>query len=159
MKEELAAVVAANCKKEHEMQQKQSEALKRERGKRDRLVSVDNDHHLVALDNLRRKLDKEWHKIRFGLQKQLGAVQNELVQCELRQGRVAKRVKEKEEASLLQGLTLRDDLTVRACLLSLLELFYFIICIYLILFSLPLARRRSERWTYSNKRSETQIIK
>jgi hypothetical protein len=140
MKEELSAVVAANCKKEREMQQKHSEVLERERTKRDRIVSVDNDQHLLASDHLRHKLGKEWEKITSGLQKQLGAVQNELVQCELRQGRVAKRVKEKEETSLLLGLQLRNDLTVRACLLSLLELFYFMICIYIVLFSLPLAK-------------------
>lgn len=145
MKEELSAVVAANGKKEREMQLKHSDALERERAKRDRIVSVDNDQHLLALDLLRRKLDKEWEKITSGLQKQLGAVQNELVQCELRQGRVAKRVKEKEETDLLLGLHLRNDLTVRACLLSLLELFYFMICIYILLLSLPLAKVEKQK--------------
>jgi hypothetical protein len=67
---------------------------------------------LVALEHLRRKLDTEWQKNLSGLRKQLGAVQHEVVQSQMREGRTAKRVKEREEASNLQALSLLSELSV-----------------------------------------------
>ena len=112
MNQVLAAVVAATEKKECDAQKKHSDALDRERAKRDRLVSVQHDEHLVAVEHLRRKLDTEWQKNLSGLRKQLGAVQHEVVQSQMREGRTAKRVKEREEASNLQALSLLSELSV-----------------------------------------------
>ncbi len=112
MNQVLAAVVAATAKKEGDAQQKHSDALDRERAKRDRLVSVQHDERMLALEHLRRKLDNEWHTILSDLRKQLGAVQTELVQSQMREGRAAKRVRKREEASNLQALTVLNELSV-----------------------------------------------
>ncbi len=63
MKLEHAAVVAAKDKKEHDSQQRHSEALQREREKRDRGVAVQNEDHHLALGNLRRKLDRSGRQL------------------------------------------------------------------------------------------------
>ncbi len=64
--------MAAKDKRENDSQQRHSEALQRERDKRDRGVAIQNEQHLLALENLRRKFDREWHTVTGGLQKQLG---------------------------------------------------------------------------------------
>ncbi len=159
LKLDHAAVMAAKDRRENDSQQRHSEALVREREKRDRGVAVQNEHHSIALVNLRRKLDKEWRTITDDLQKKLGAVQLQVVKCELRQERGARHVQEKADAFSLQIMSLRNEVVVVACLQFMLEIFNFMICIFLPLFSLPLTRRRSIRWTNSSNRSETQIIK
>ncbi len=68
MKLEHAAIVAAKDKKDHDSQQRHSEALQREREKRDRGVAVQNEDHHLALGNLRRKLDREGQTISSRLQ-------------------------------------------------------------------------------------------
>ena len=151
--------MAAKDRRENDSQQRHSEALQREREKRDRGLAVQNEHHLIALGNLRRKLDREWHTVTGELQKQLGAVQLQVVQCELRQERAARHAKEKGEESSLHIMSLRNEILVEACLQFMLEIFNFMICFFLLLFSLHLARQRSIRWTNSSNRSETQIIK
>ena len=85
--------MAAKDKRENDSQQRHSEALQREREKRGRGVAVQNEFHSTALNNLRRKLDREWHTATGELQKQLGAVQHQVVQCELRQERGARHAK------------------------------------------------------------------
>jgi hypothetical protein len=151
--------MAAKDKRENESQQRHSEALQREREKRDRGLAVQNDQHFIALGNLRRKLDRDWHTVTGELQKQLGAVQLQVVQCELRQERGANNAKEKGEESSLLSMSLRNEILVEAYLQFMLKIFNFMICFFLLLFSLPLARQRSIRWTNSSDRSETQIIK
>ncbi len=118
MKLEHAAVMAAKDKRENDSQQRHSEALQRERDKRDRGVAVQNEHHLIALGNLRRELEREFHTLTSELQKQLGAVQSQVVQCELRQQRVARHAKDKAEDSRLELMSLRNEVTVVACLNS-----------------------------------------
>ena len=108
--------MAAKDKRENDSQQRHSEALQREREKRDRGLAVQNEHHFIALGNLRRKLDREWHTVTGELQKQLGAVQLQVVLCELRQERGAKHAKEKGEESSRHIMSLRNEVLVVACL-------------------------------------------
>lgn len=159
MKLDHAAAMAAKEKSMNDSQLRHSEALQREREKRDRGIAVQNDQHLVALGNLGRKLDREWHTVTCELKKQLGTVQLQLVQCEKWRERGARHAKEKDEESSLLIMSLRNDILVVAFLQFLLQIFNFMICFFLLLFSLPLARQRSIRWTNLSNRSETQIIK
>jgi hypothetical protein len=134
--------------------------LERERQKLERTLGILSQQHAIDMDNLQRKSKREWQNACAKLQEQLGQQQTKFVMLELQRARGEKLAQAKD-------LTLRRELSdlnvvvaVRSPHALSTDLFYFMICFFIVLLCLiGTARCQPAGLPNWNKTESTQIIK